>query len=341
MRERSVVRAAIGACALFWSGAAFAQDAPVTLRFSHWSSPQHPMSTISVPDWVNAIEKASNGSIKIQVFPAQQLGKTYDHYDMARDGIADITWMNSGLLPGRFPIRQALELPWLYSDPQRATLAFYEWYLPLAQKEMSDVKICQLQVQFPSTLHSKREIKSVDDFKGLKLRIANSTQSRYFHGMGAVIVPVPATEARDAIEKGVAEAMLFPWRSLFIWGIDKLLTYHLDAPFSGNGFELMFNKASYNKLSANQKKIIDAHCTAEWSARFMAPWSKQEPEGRAELAAKPGHVVYPVSEKLRSDMRAATEPIRKEWAANVRKAGHDPDKVWNDLVAAMSKYKAN
>src|SRR6478609_1505020 len=77
-------------------GAASAQDTPVTLRFSHWSPPQHPMSQIAVPDWVNAIEKASGGSIKIQVFPSQQLGKAIDHYDMARDGVADITWVNAG-----------------------------------------------------------------------------------------------------------------------------------------------------------------------------------------------------------------------------------------------------
>ena len=99
-----------------------AQDTPVTLRFSHWSPPQHPMSQIAVPEWVNAIEKASGGSIKIQVFPSQQLGKAIDHYDMARDGVADITWVNAGLQPGRFPLAQALEMPWLYSDPAGATM---------------------------------------------------------------------------------------------------------------------------------------------------------------------------------------------------------------------------
>src|SRR5947207_1790075 len=116
-----------------------AQDAPVTLRLSHWSPPQHPMSTISTPEWVSAVEKASNGTIKIQVYPTSQLGAPADHYDMARDGVADITWANVGLQPGRFPIVQAMETPGLYSDPQAATLAFQEWYAPLAEREMKDV----------------------------------------------------------------------------------------------------------------------------------------------------------------------------------------------------------
>ena len=167
-------------------GPARAEDPPVTLRFSHWSPPQHPMSTISVPEWVNAVEKASNGSIKIQVFPAQQLGKAIDHYDMARDGLVDISWINAGFQPGRFPIAQALEMPWLYKDPQKMTLAFEEWYRPYAEKEMKDVKVCQLQILFPSIVHTKKEIKTPADFKALKVRVANSTQSRYLSGLGSV-----------------------------------------------------------------------------------------------------------------------------------------------------------
>ncbi|MFZ0841509.1 MAG: C4-dicarboxylate ABC transporter, partial [Xanthobacteraceae bacterium] len=135
--RRALMKIAAGLVLALACGPGSAQDTPVTLRLSHWSPPQHPMSQIAVPEWVSAIEKDSGGSIKIQVFPSQQLGKAIDHYDMARDGVADITWVNAGLQPS-----QALEMPWLYSDPAGATLAFDEWYRPLAEKEMKDVKVC-------------------------------------------------------------------------------------------------------------------------------------------------------------------------------------------------------
>ena len=54
------------------------------------------------------------------------------------------------------------------------------------------------------------------------MRTANATQARYVTTLGSVIVPVPAPEARDAIEKGVADSILFPWQSLIIFGIDNL-----------------------------------------------------------------------------------------------------------------------
>jgi TRAP-type C4-dicarboxylate transport system, periplasmic component len=321
-------------------GAARAQDTPVTLRFSHWSPPQHPMSQIAVPDWVNAIEKASNGSIRIQVFPAQQLGKAIDHYDIGRDGVADISWANAGLQPGRFPVAQALEMPWLYSDPAGATLAFDEWYRPLAQKEMKDVRVCLLHALFPSVVHSKRELKSIEDFKGLKIRTANATQARYASGMGAVIVPVPAPEARDAIEKGVA-------------GLDPIslaITHHLR---HRQHSQLPHGRAILRqrlRTDVQQGGVRQTFAQPEECHRralhpgmvgpFRVGLEQDGADGRGTLAAKPGHVLYKPSDKFMSDVRAAVDPVKKEWADSVRKAGYDPDALWNELIEKLKKHNA-
>ena len=86
------------AAALVLAGAiapASAQDKTFELKLSHWVPPAHPLQK-ALEDWGASIEKASNGTIKYKVFPAQQLGKAVDHYDMARDGIADVTYINPG-----------------------------------------------------------------------------------------------------------------------------------------------------------------------------------------------------------------------------------------------------
>src|SRR5215203_1738814 len=91
------------------AGAACAQDRTFELKLSHWVPPSHPLQ-IAMEEWGSSIEKASNGTIKYKVFPAQQLGKAFDHYDMARDGIAEVTYINPGYQPGRFPIIGAGEI---------------------------------------------------------------------------------------------------------------------------------------------------------------------------------------------------------------------------------------
>src|SRR5436190_17108015 len=82
---------ASAATLLLAASAAPAQDKTFELKLSHWVPPTHPLQK-AMEEWGASIEKASNGTIKSKVFPSQQLGKAFDHYDMARDGIADLTF---------------------------------------------------------------------------------------------------------------------------------------------------------------------------------------------------------------------------------------------------------
>src|SRR5881392_3187779 len=109
------------------TGIASAQDKTFELRLSHWVPPSHPLQK-ALEDSGSSIEKASNGTIKYKVFPSQQLGKAFDHYDMARDGIADLTYVNPGYQPGRFPIIGAGELPFLIANAKGGSQALDAWY---------------------------------------------------------------------------------------------------------------------------------------------------------------------------------------------------------------------
>ena len=96
-------------------GSASAQDKTFELKLSHWVPPSHPLQK-SMEEWGASIEKDSGGTIKYKVYPAQQLGKAFDHYDMARDGIADVTYVSPGYQPGRFPIFDAANLPFMLAN---------------------------------------------------------------------------------------------------------------------------------------------------------------------------------------------------------------------------------
>src|SRR5262249_40913449 len=94
---------AVAGLALLFAVPSQAQDKTVELRLSHWVPTSHPLHK-AIGDWGADIEKASGGTIKTKVFPAQQLGKAFDHYDMVRDGIADFAYVSTNYQPGRFPI---------------------------------------------------------------------------------------------------------------------------------------------------------------------------------------------------------------------------------------------
>ena len=124
--------AALGAASIV-VGLGVAKAAEVELRLSHWVPAEHPLQPTGLEPWAKSIAEASDGRIHITIFPAQQLGAAPDHYDMARDGIADITYTNPGYQAGRFPITASIEIPFLADNAIGGAQAMHEWYAPIAE----------------------------------------------------------------------------------------------------------------------------------------------------------------------------------------------------------------
>ncbi|MCP9625981.1 TRAP transporter substrate-binding protein [Rhodopseudomonas palustris] len=318
---------------------ASAQDKTVNWKVSLWVPPAHPLVP-ATKEWAADIEKASGGTIKMAVFPSEQLGKAFDHYDMARDGIADVTYVNPGYQPGRFPIVSAGQLPFTFKDGKKGTLAFNEWYHKYAPTEMKDTKLCFAFIHDPGALHGKKKVLVPADMKGLKVRPAQSTIGEMVKLFGGTNVQASAPESRDALERGVADEITFPWGSVFLFGIDKVVKYHMDVPLYSTVFTYNIGLKAYNALSPNQKKIIDDHCTPEWASKVTDPWVDFEANGRTKMKALEGHEVYPLTDAQLAEWKKDTQPLRDSWAEGVKKAGGDAAAIDAELKAALKKYDA-
>jgi TRAP-type transport system periplasmic protein len=334
---------AAGAAALFafaLSSAASARDKAVHLKFAHWVPTAHPMHP-AIQAWLASIEKASNGTITSTIYPAQQLGKAFDHYNMARDGIAEIAYTNPGYEPGRFPIMGASELPFLFANAKEGSAALDAWYRKYAVTEMKDVHYCLAFLHDPATVHTKsKKVVVPGDMRGLKVRPANATIAQFMTLLGAANVQASAPESRDLLEKGVADATTFPWGSMLLFGLDRVTKYHIDSAFYVTEQVWVMNKNTYESMSPAQKKVIDEHCTTEWAQKVASVWADFEAAGRGKFKAMPDHEVYPLTDAQLAEWRKAAEPLRTAWAEQVKKAGYDPAAVFNELKTSLGQYKA-
>src|SRR5579871_428268 len=323
-----------------WAAPASAQEKTINLKISHWVPASHPLQK-ALEDWAAAVEKDSGGTIKSTVFPAQQLGKAFDHYDMARDGIADLTYVNPGYQPGRFPIVGAGELPFLVANAKGGSEGLDAWYRKYAAKEMSDVKYCLAFVHTPSAFHSRtKKIVLPEDVKGMKVRPADATIANFVTLLGGTNVQSSAPEVRDIIERGVADAVTFPWGSLVLFGIDKVTKFQMDAPLYVTTFVFVMNKDKYDEMSDRQKKAIDDNCNTEAAGRVGEPWGKFEDAGLDKVKAQAGQEVYTLTPEQTAQWKRAAEPLVKTWGDGVRKTGVDPDAAMSDLRASLAKYNA-
>ena len=250
---------------------AIAQDKTVDLKISLWVPPAHPLVP-ATQAWAAEIEKASGGTIKCTVFPSEQLGKAFDHYDMARDGIADVTYVNPGYQPGRFPIIAAGQLPFMFADGKKGTLALDDWYRKYAPTEMKDTKFCFAFIHDPGALHGKKKIVVPDDIKGMKVRPAQSTIGEYGDavrrhqcaglGAGGARRDRARRRRRDHLPLGLDVPVRHrQGRRNITWTCRSITTV----------FTYTMNKAKYDSMSPAQKKVIDDHCTPDGRRRSPTP----------------------------------------------------------------------
>ena len=333
-------RAIAAAVSLFCAFGASAQDKAVELKFAHWLPPTHSLSRTGFEPWAKSVEAASKGSIKVALFPAQQLGKAADHYDMARDGIADMTWANPGYQAGRFPVFAAGELPFLIGKPGPGSAALDSWYRKYAPQEMKDVKFCFAHLHV-GTMHAKKPITEPGQLKGMKIRSSNGTNATFMSALGATNVQVSAPESRDALDKGVADAIAFPWDSIISFGIDKAVKYHSDMRLYTSNFAWVMNKGWYDKLSTAQKKVMDDHCSNEWAAKVGAAWGDFEDSGQAKLEKTAGHTIVKLTPAQVDQWRKAAEPVYTQWMQAVDKSGVKGQQALDELRKEVASRQAN
>lgn len=342
MPKFSSIPCAVGAGLIAVAASTAVTPAPAaaeTIRVAHWVPATHRVHDLMTA-WSDAVGAASGGKITIQVYPAQQLGKAKDHYNMARDGIAHVTWVNPGYEPGRFPVFTAGELPFLMPDAAAGAKQFDAWYRAHSDREMADVKYCAFVTHAPGVLHTNRPARLPEDVAGLKIRPANATVGRLIASLGGSNVMLSAPDSREAMERGIADGMTFPWHSLVSFGIDASLKYHLDAPFYVPATAIVMNRAWYDDLDAPLRAVIDDHCNPDWARRLTDMWASWEHEGRAKYSTAGGHEIVTADETELAAWRAAAEPI---WAAKVEEldaAGFDGQEMIASLRAALARIDA-
>lgn len=321
------------------TGAAIAQD--FDLRFGTWLPPAHPVHD-AIEEWAESIYEQSGGTISVTVYPAQQLGRADDHYDMTRDGIADLAYVNVGYQAGRFPIAEAIHLPFMVSDGVAGSRVFDEWYRPIAETEMHEVRYCLGFMHAPASIHSKRELRTPDEMQGMQVRSANSVIANFVSQLGGTNVRVSAPETRTALESGVADAVTFPWGSITPFGLDNVVTHAMDAPFYLSGFAWTFHPLTYESMNDEQKAVMDAHCTSEWSERVAEIWDAHEQTGYEALKEADAYTVYSLTDDEVAAWLEAADDARARWADDASSAGvEDPESIIGELEAALQAAGAS
>ena len=240
------------------STAASAAAKPVELKLAHaWATTHH--VHVILDQWAKDVEKATNGRVKITIYPGGALSTAVQLYDTVRTGVADLAWFLQGYTPGKFPLTSVIELPFMASSSKQGSPALWELYenSPEMQAEYGGVKVLSMWVVDTGQLMTSRKVvRNLDDVKGLKIRIGSDTTKPTAEALGAVPILMAINELYDSLQKGVVDGTLLGTSAIRTFKLQNLLKGLTIGNFFVNAHALGINKNSWAKIPAEDQKII-------------------------------------------------------------------------------------
>jgi TRAP-type C4-dicarboxylate transport system substrate-binding protein len=219
-----------------------------------WSA-QHAAKPI-----LREMEEATGGRIEFEEYFGQTLSKGVDAWEATKAGIADDSWCFHGYWPGMTPLADVISLPFIpFESAEQASGIFWQLYeqFPALSAEFDDNKILFVWTSTPYfIINATREIKTMEDLQGLKLRVTGGppTEMMKLLGVSPVLVGMPDTYVE--IQKGVIDGMLIPWEALYTFKQYEVVKYYTYVPTVTVYFSNAMNWDTWNSLPSDIQEEI-------------------------------------------------------------------------------------
>ena len=311
----------------------------LTLRVHTFNSPNSIAVSEFLEPWAVEIGTQSEGRVAVQVFPAMQLGgRPADLYGQARDGVVDAVWTLPGYSPGRFPLTEVFELPFVCGDAEATSQALTEFHRKWMRDEYQDTHPLVFHTTAPGQLHTvKHPVRRLADLHGLKVRAASQTTAALLEAFGAVPVGMPVPQVYEALARGVVDGAWLPWTIMRPFRLYEVTGHHTEAFLGCTPFVLTMNKARYQGLPAEIKQILTNTTGMALAKRLGRLWQEDEQSGR-QLAIERGHPILPLPDPQRALWQAAAAPVIDRWVAKVDALGYDGRALLADAKRLVADY---
>ena len=318
-------------------------SAQTTLTMSSWVGPSHPLTRDVLGGWAAAVEKATNGRVKLQMLPKAPMAAA-GTFDGVRDGLVDVSYVTASYTPARHPLPLLAELPGSGGSAEVNSVAYnrIHWKYLQQANEYKGVKLLGVFTHGPGQMFSvKKPVTSVADLAGMKVRSGGGISEASAKALGASPLVKPAPESYELLSSGVADATFFPSESIKSFNLDKVVKHATYFPggFYSSSFGFFMNEDKWNKLSKQDQDAITS-VSGEALARLAGKaWDAADKVGIEALKAA-GVTMVDANPAFVADVRKRTEPLINDWIKAANAKGIDGAKVYAEFHEELKKVAA-
>ena len=292
------------------------------LKLHSFVPPTHVIWTDVITPWSQDVARLSNNKLTVRLFPAMQLGgRPPELYRQVVQGITDATFTLPGYTSADFPMMALTELPGTANNADDGTRKLWANFDKFLAREYKDTKVLMLWNSDTASLMSKsKPIRTLEDLKGMKIRTPSAAQSAQLEALGATPIDMPVTQIYNNLDRGVIDASMIPMSAAIDFKLIEVTKYFtVDAPLGRSPFLVAMNKARYDKLPPDLKKVIDDTTGLQLSLKGAATYDKKNNEGLE--AAKKSREVITLSAQERARWVEAFKPMIARKVDEGEKAG--------------------
>ena len=286
--------------------------------------------TVNIREFAKDVEKATGGKLKINVHSAGSLIKHPEIKNAVRRGLVPIGEVLMSRLSNEDPVFAVDSIPFLATNYEEAK-KLWAASRPVIEKklEKQGLKLLFAVPWPPQGIYAKKEIRTVDDLKGLKMRAYNASTEMFARLAGAVPTQVEVPDIPTAFSTGRVEAMITSpstGANSKAWDFVKYF-HHTQAWLPKN--MVIVNAKAFARLPEDQRKaVLEAAKRAEERGWQM---SMKETEEKINVLKKNGMVVVTPTPELMAGLKKIGEQMTAEW---LKKAGPDGE-------AILKAYRGN
>jgi len=317
----------------------------VTLKFHHiWTTTA--MASVNViQPWCDRIAAESNNRMKCQILPAMSGGGTPPQLvDRVKDGVDDLVITLPGYTAGRFPAMEVFELPFMTNSAEVGGRAAWDYLQKYGIKEFAGSRILAVWVHDEGYIHTNaRQVKTLADFKGLKMRAPTRQTNKLLAALGATPVGMPLPSIPDAVSRGTIDGFLLPWEVMPSLRLQELVKYHSETDPSRPAlysavFVFAMNQAKYESLPPDLRKVIDDNSGAQLSRDIGRVWDNSQVAGR-KLAQERGNVFYMIPGSELDGWVKVSAPLYDDWVADMEKRGLPGKQMLGEARELLARYR--
>ncbi|PWA10382.1 hypothetical protein DCC39_11130 [Pueribacillus theae] len=315
----------------------------ITLKVTNFLANTAPLSKYGVQPWMERVTELTDGKVQFEYYPGEQLGKAADQYKLVKDGVADIGFTLVNYNSDIFPISNMLSaMPRINKSSLQGTLAYKDLLeespvLLETDYLKNGVRPLYANVSPAYELWSvKKEIKTPEDLKGLKIRTGGGIENEIFEFVGAAPVSIAFPDLYESTERGIVDAVsLFPV-AVNTSGIDEIVKFGTEIFWVTAVYPLIINEKTWDKLPDDVKEAI-----SQANEEVAVQLAKTQDENTKEIVKEisKNATISKLTEDEQQKWDNISEEFQKKWLKDNESKGLPYGEVLNMYKELSKKHE--